>query len=120
MKILVDANVLLRFVKRDHSDYQFAFEALSEIRKRGHVPCLVPQCLYEFYVVATRPIANNGLGLDSVQIDEDISELLAKFELLPDSPAIFPKWRELTSQYAVLGKTAHDARIVAAMVVHDV
>jgi predicted nucleic acid-binding protein len=40
------------------------------------------------------------------------------FDLLPDTPAIYPVWESLVIQYRVSGKPAHDARLVAAMRVH--
>ena len=40
------------------------------------------------------------------------------FPLLPDPPAIYPVWESLVIQYRVAGKPAHDARLVAAMLVH--
>jgi len=40
------------------------------------------------------------------------------FPLLPDSPAIFTVWERLVVQYRVSRKPAHDARLVAAMLVH--
>ena len=35
-------------------------------------------------------------------------------------PAIYPEWERLVIQYAVIGRNAHDARIVAAMKVHGI
>jgi predicted nucleic acid-binding protein len=40
------------------------------------------------------------------------------FPLLPDPPAIYPVCENLIIQYRVVGKPAHDARLVAAMHVH--
>ena len=40
--------------------------------------------------------------------------------LLDDIPAILPMWESLVTTHAVLGKNAHDARLVAAMLVHGV
>jgi predicted nucleic acid-binding protein len=37
---------------------------------------------------------------------------------LEDSPEIFPAWEKLAIEYAVAGKSAHDARLVATMQVH--
>ena len=49
-----------------------------------------------------------------------MSEFERIFSLILDVPAIYAEWRSLVSQHAVLGKKAHDARIVAAMQVHNV
>jgi len=45
------------------AQYQTALDATTTLVQRGDHPCLVPQVLYEFWVVATRPKAVNGLGL---------------------------------------------------------
>jgi predicted nucleic acid-binding protein len=39
---------------------------------------------------------------------------------LPDSDAVYAEWRRLVAAHGVCGKTTHDARLVAAMVVHGV
>jgi predicted nucleic acid-binding protein len=39
---------------------------------------------------------------------------------LPDSDVVYPEWRRLVAAHAVGGKTTHDARLVAAMVVYGV
>lgn len=48
----------------------------------------------------------------------ELVHLRSMFPLLPDSPAIYPVWENLVIQYRVVGKPAHDARLVAAMHVH--
>jgi hypothetical protein len=42
------------------------------------------------------------------------------FTLLPDTATLFPEWERLVTQYQVVGKNAHDARLVAAMNVHGI
>jgi predicted nucleic acid-binding protein len=48
----------------------------------------------------------------------ELTRLKSLFPLLPDTPAIYPAWERLVVQYQVSGKSAHDARLVAAMQVH--
>jgi len=55
--------------------------------------------------------------------DDTLAELVQiknLFELLPDTPAIYPEWERLVVQHAVSGKNVHDTRIVAAMNVHGI
>jgi predicted nucleic acid-binding protein len=40
--------------------------------------------------------------------------------LLADSPALLEEWEKLVVKYECKGKPTHDARIVAAMNIHDV
>ena len=41
------------------------------------------------------------------------------FPVLPDTPEIFSEWERIVVQHKVSGKQAHDARLVAAMNVHN-
>ncbi|QDV81055.1 type II toxin-antitoxin system VapC family toxin [Botrimarina mediterranea] len=117
--ILVDANVLLRLVQPSHSMHAAAFESLARLRESGEPLVIVPQVLYEYWVVATRPTDVNGLGLSATEADADINKLIGRFRFLRDERSVFERWHELVAQYQVLGKNAHDARLVAAMVRHD-
>jgi len=57
--------------------------------------------------------------LPSKQLEPSIvSKTLLR--LLPETPEIFPAWRRLVIEYRVSGIQVHDARIVAAMSVHEV
>jgi predicted nucleic acid-binding protein len=46
--------------------------------------------------------------------------LKKKLRLLPDSLAVHQQWRKLIVTHHVRGVQVHDARLVAAMDVHDV
>jgi len=70
------------------------------------------------WVVATRPVAQNGLGLSVPEATSELTRLKSMFPLLPGTPAIYPAWENLVIRYQVSGKPAHDARLVAAMQVH--
>jgi predicted nucleic acid-binding protein len=81
---------------------------------------LVPQNIYEYWVVATRPIPNNGLGFSTKHTESTINAFLETFSLLRDERGIFPLWQDLVRSMAITGKLAHDCRIVAAMARHNV
>ena len=76
------------------------------------------QNLMELWVVATRPVSQNGLGLSIMEATSELMGLKSIFPLLLDMPAIYRVWESLVIQYQVSGKPAHDARLVAAMQVH--
>jgi hypothetical protein len=42
------------------------------------------------------------------------------FRSCPDTAAVYARWRQIVTTLQITGKTAHDARIVAAMSVHGV
>lgn len=56
MKVLLDTNVLLRMAVVSHPTHAEAVAAVYRIRQRGDQPAIVPQVLYEYWVVATPPL----------------------------------------------------------------
>ena len=118
MRILVDAHILLRLVQPASSQNIDARSAIMVLEDLGSDLCLVPQVLYEYWVVATRPAAVNGLGLAPVDVDELMQDLLDDYSLLKDERGVFTRWHELVATHSNKGKLAHDARIAAAMFRH--
>jgi predicted nucleic acid-binding protein len=115
MTVVIDANVLLRFADPTAAQHPIAAGALAALRAQGEALRTLPQSLYEFWVVATRPIANNGLGLSIAECEQILAQIEALFPLLGDPPALFVEWRALVVACACHGKVAHDARYVAAL-----
>src|SRR5437016_3750567 len=120
MTIQLDTNVLARIAQPTHPHPQIALTAKQRLESRGDALCIVPQHLYEFWVVATRSIAENGLGLVVADAKAEIDRIRAAFPLNPDSPVLLDEWERLVVAHDCKGKSAHDARIVAAMKLHAV
>ena len=116
----MDTNVLLRSIDVGHAVQPVAQNAMIKLGKDRESLSIFSQNLIEFWAVATRPIANNGLGLSIAQTEEELTNLKRLFKLLPDTADILPEWEQLVVKHQVLGKQAHDARLVAAMNVHSV
>jgi predicted nucleic acid-binding protein len=116
--LLIDTSTLLRTLQVRHPQYEAAVRAFETLPARGRELHIVPQNLVELWVVATRPVPQNGLGLSTTEAAAELMRLKRMFPLLPDTPAIFSVWESLVIQYRVSGKPAHDARLVAAMQVH--
>jgi hypothetical protein len=92
---------------------------MRELSARKDRLCLVPQVLYEYFVVCTRPPGEyGGLGFTNESAMAEIARVSALFELLPDFPAIYPEWLRLVGTFKIVGKRGHDARLMAAMNVH--
>lgn|SRR2546429_8882528 len=119
MSYLIDTNILLRLVQKTSPLHTAAREAVLTLRKQGEELCIIPQNLIEFWAVATRPVADNGLGLSIDQAAREIRKLKRFFRLQPDTPTIFSEWGNLVIQHQVSGKQAHDTRLVAAMKAHN-
>lgn len=119
MNVLLDTNILLRAAQISSPDHEKAKTAILAMAKCGMTLCLVPQIIYEYWVVATRPAKVNGLEMEVQTVGAAIDLMTREFQLLRDERGIFQHWHELVINYSVKGKTAHDARLVAAMVRHE-
>lgn len=119
--ILVDTNILLRLAQPGNPHRQPARDAISLLTTRdGESIAIVPQNLYEMYVVCSRPISANGFGMTSQQAQAEILSTRSLFRLLPETAQVYATWERLIGEYAIQGKRAHDARLVAMMIVHHV
>ena len=118
MSFLIDTNVLVRLEDTLDSRHFEAMAAIERLKTGGHDCQIVPQVLYEFWVVATRPVEVNGLGLDPTTCEKTIREWMTFFRLRLDERGVFGEWAILVSVNQVRGKVAHDARLVAAMQRH--
>lgn len=120
MLLLVDTNVLLRLVEPGHAQHATAVEATESLDSLGHEVVVVPQVVYEFSAVATRPVEVNGLGMTATETQSKLDGLLAMFRVLRDERAIFERWQRVVAHYDVKGKQVHDARLVAALLRHRI
>ena len=120
MSVLLDTNLILRMAEPGHPMRPTALGAAKSLLRREEALCLVAQNLYEFWVVCTRPVALNGLGLSASQTEAELASLKHQFIVYDDTPAIRPIWEHLVMKYQIVGKNAHDARLVAAMLVHGI
>ena len=111
--------MLCRLAERGHPHHVFAESAVAKLRTDQHELCLVPHVLYEYWVVVTRPVAENGLGMPPSDVNKAIDLCLDWFALYRDERGVFSIWRELVRQYNAKGKSAHDARLIAAMKRHN-
>jgi predicted nucleic acid-binding protein len=120
MSILLDTNILARLIQSNSPQHSVAQFAVDSLQKQRENLCIVPQVLYEFWVICTRPVGNpyNGLGLTIEQVKIEMSRARSLFTFLPDTSALYIEWERLVVLHQIKGKSAHDARLVAAMNVH--
>ena len=119
--ILVDTNILLRLAQPGDPHRQPACDAIDLLRARdGESFAIAPQSLYEMYVVCSRPIDVNGLGMTYQQARAEIARARSLFQLLPETAPVYATWERLIGHYTIHGKRAHDARLVAMMIEHNV
>lgn len=119
-RILLDTNVLLEYLDRSRSKHLLVINRIRCLREKGCELLIAPQCLYELWVVLTRPRENNGYGFSPKVASAYIRQLEETFVLEQDPPQMFQTWLDLCVRYEVIGRQAHDARLVAWMKGHGV
>ena len=120
MSYLLDSNIVLRLIQPTDALYLTISQAVDNLQKNDEQIVLIPQILVEFWVVATRPVSVNGLGMTTDQAQQELINLQSIFTVLPENERIFDEWKTLVAKYKVSGKPAHDARIAAAMIAHKI
>jgi len=117
---LLDTNIVLRFTDTNSSQYDLVINAISQILKEGDQCFITSQVVIEFWVVATRPIAVNGLGWTVEETEQAVKMLINQFKLLEETPNIFLLWLNLVTTHNISGKHTHDLRIQAVMLAHNI
>lgn len=72
--------------------HKIAMQALETLRNQGFTLCILPQNIIEFRVVATRPVAVNGLGMSQQDVGFEIQRLKFLFHVFQDTSEIFEEW----------------------------
>lgn len=117
-RVLADTNLWLRAADPDARQHQTAVESLKLLAAQGHLVCLCPQVLIEYWAVVTRPKDANGLGWSTLKAEHEVEQLRASYPFLLDRPEIYQRWFELVGAHDIKGKRTHDARHAAFMAVH--
>lgn len=120
MRILLDTNILCRTAQANHSLHAISQTSITRLRERHETLCLVPQVVYEYWSVATRAVAENGLGMEPTAALRAVEHWTRLFTLLLDERGVFSNWLQLMRVHDVRGKVVHDSRLVAAMQRHGV
>ena len=120
MRVLCDTNILIRWTEADDPEHGACVEAVDSLLTEGMDVCVCAQVLIEFWAVSTRPVAANGLGLTSEETHRRVRDFRKTFGALPEPPNIAEQWLCLATTNHVMGKQAHNARLVALMLAHNV
>jgi predicted nucleic acid-binding protein len=95
MIYLLDTNILVRLANPRDPQYQLVRSRLKQRREAGDQFHITPQNIVEFWNVATRPGARNGLGLTSRTTERVVGVFERLFPQLPDVPRIYAEWRQI-------------------------
>lgn len=118
MRVLVDTNILLRSAQPTHPLCSEATYAVSKLLRQKDAVFFCSQNIAEFWSVATRPAAANGLGFSHEEALQEVANIENLLTLLPDIPAIYPVWKRLVQDHRVQGVKVYNARLVAVMSVY--
>lgn len=119
MPVLLDTNILVRLIQPQYLHGQIARRAIQVLKSRNETLFIVQQNIVEFWAVTTRPVAANGLAFTTAQAAAEVNALKRLFVLKPELP-LQDIWERLVIDHGVAGKGAHDARLVAAMLVNGI
>ena len=117
--MFVDTNVLLTATD-DSRELHSEATQLLEVSSQDLRLAASGQVVREYLVVATRPIENNGLGLDVQDAEANVNEFLRRLELFDETEEVSRRLRQLAITHCLRGKRLHDANIVATMAVHGI
>ncbi len=120
MDYLIDSNVLTYLANPVSPFHAVSASAAAKLADLSNRLFIVPQNLIEFWVSATRPTDANGLGLSVLQARVEVQKIKGLFFLLDETPEIFREWENLVLSNNIIGKSVHDARLVAQMNVHGI
>ena len=120
MAVLLDTNVLLRLTNELSVHYPLVRGAADSLIAREEALCITTQNVIEMWGTCTRPVTNNGLGLTIAETERRVADLDASMIRLPEDDRIYSVWRRLVRDHEVSGAQVHDARLAAAMIVHQV
>ncbi len=72
---MLTLNNLMRSLEPSKAEYQTVRAAIEKAFREGYLLYVVRQMLMEFWVVATRPVAVNGLGITPDKALQILSEI---------------------------------------------
>lgn len=121
MPYLLDSGILLRIVDRKDQRHDAVTQSVGILIKCGENLVISTQNVAEFHSVATRPGANNGLGLTPrAALDLLKREIEPVCAIMHEPATLYPELKRLIAKYNVVGKQVHDARLAAMMLVWQI
>ena len=119
-RAVVDTNVLLAATDRGRTGHGAALDVLNAWPAAGTTLYTSGQILREYYAVATRPPAVNGLGLRASDALTNIRTLRSRLNVLAENEKVADRLIALLEDVPCTGKQVHDANVVATMLSHGI
>jgi predicted nucleic acid-binding protein len=116
MAYRLDTGILLRLIDEPDPQHGIVCDAVDILVGRQVELFITIQNIAEFWNVATRPKANNGFELPSATVSQLFSDAIEPIcAVIREPDKLHAEFKRLLTQYAVVGKQVHDARLVAMM-----
>ena len=119
-RVVVDTNVLLAATDRSRAEHHEALAVLNNWPSQGTALYASGQILREYLGMATRPIAQNGLGLAREDGLANVGAIRGRLQFLTEDDRVSDRLLALVAEVHCAGKQVHDANVVATMLVHGV
>ena len=110
----MDAGILIRIAYVYGPLSERVLARIEDLDAAGWEMVYAPQAVREALNALTRPVANGGYGLEASTALRALDNVESTFSLLHDGPESFRRWRFLVAKYAIVGKSVHDANVVAS------
>lgn len=119
-RVMLDTNVLLAATDEGRAEHRNALKVVNEWAA-GHTDlCTSGQVLREYLSVATRPVEQNGLGLNLTDALGNVRAIRERTTLLAEDSKVAGRLLGLLADVGCRGKQVHDANLVATMLVHGI
>ena len=112
---LLDTNILLHLANPDAPEHSAAKAAVARSLSGDERLVVDAQVLFEFWSVATRPVAANGLGWSVSRARAEVDAVRNRFRVLDEPPGVVDIWLDIVGAHGLKGKRIHDAHLLATM-----
>jgi predicted nucleic acid-binding protein len=119
-RVFLDTNVLLAATDEGRDEHTRAVAILNDWPADGIALYASGQVLREYLCVATREIVDNGLGLARSDAIANVVAFRDRLSSLDENGKVVDRLLDLLENIDCRGKQAHDANVVATMLVHGV
>ncbi len=118
--VFLDTNILLIATDESREGHEAAVSLFARATAAGLHLAISGQVLREYTVVATRPLARNGLGLSLKDALANVREFRRSTVLCDETESVFDEWARLSQTCRATGARLHDVNIAATMLAHGV
>jgi len=113
-RVLVDTNVLLEATDEGRKHHQRALELFQNASEAGVDLFLGTQVIREYLVVSTRPVTNNGLGMDVTSALDNIGRFRRRASLIAETVQAGELFLTWAARFGICGKRLHDLQLLAS------